>query len=269
MKHIKKHLILLFLISQSLFSQTKIDYADFSSNVGIDDHDKVGKEIYFIKKDSSKFNPGKYLVEVTQDNTEMTMFFEINEQGSPFGIIEGKYHKYKYKYTLKGSIVEKFDLYDTNSNQLVVEEFAKNDSIVSNFYLKNNQKITEKIKYKGKIIYENNCRYDNNGLKLYMCSIIDETKGEEIGYNAERITYKKAWKNLPKGISKIVEIYHEDGISIKETTYVNGDVTKKTTNPNGTYEIETVSEKGRSRKEYSKNGKLIKTHSADYKKSSQ
>ena len=56
---------------------------------------------------------------------------------------------------------------------------------------------------------------------------------------------------------------------IKETTYLNGDVTKKTTKTNGTYEIETVSEKGRSRKEYSKNGKLIKTHSADYKKSSE
>ena len=55
-----------------------------------------------------------------------------------------------------------------------------------------------------------------------------------------RITYKKTWKNLPKGISEIVEIYREEGILIKETTYLNGDVTKKTTNPNGTYEIETL-----------------------------
>lgn len=269
MKHIKKHLILLFFMSQSLFSQTKIDYADFSSNLGIDDRDKVGREIYFIKKDTIKFEKGKYKVEVKQYNAEMTMLFEINEQGSPFGIIEGTYTKYKYKYTLKENIIEKFELYEKNSNQLVAEEFTKNDSIVSDFYLKNNQKITEKIKYKGKTIYENNCRYNSNGLKLYMCSITDEAKGEEIAYNGERVTYKKTWKNLPKGISELLEIYYEDGISIKQTTYLNGDVTKKTTKANGDYEIETALEKGSSRKEYSKNGKLIKTHSADYKKSSE
>lgn len=260
-----KQLILLFLISQSLFSQTKVDYANMSSNLGIDDRDKVGREIYFQKKDGSKFEKSKYRVEEKENEAEMTMFFEINEQGLPFGTIEGTYHKYKYRYTLKENIVEKFELYNMNSNQLVAEEFVKNDSIVSNFYLKNNQKITEKIKYKGKTVYENNCRYDNNGLKLYICSITDETKGEKIGYDAERITYKKTWKNLPKGISEIVEVYREDGRSIKETTYLNGDVIKKTIKTNGDYEIETASQKGRSRKEYSKNGKLIKTHSTDYK----
>jgi len=265
MNHVLNQLILLVLISQSMFSQTKVEYADLSSNVGIDDRNKVGKEIYITKKDDSRFEKGDYFVEVKENNAEMTMMFQIDENGFPIGTIQGKYNKYKYTYILKDKIVERFDIYKISTNQLVSEEFKSNDSIVSNYYLENNQKILEKITYNGQIVYENTCRYDSNGLKLYMCSIRDEAKGEEISYDGERITFKSRWKNLPKGISKITERYDSDGAVTKKTTYLNGDEIKKTTNADGSYTVETLSEKGHTIKEYSKSGKLISERVPVYK----
>lgn len=50
MNHVLNQLIMLVLISQSIFSQTKVEYADLSSNIGIDDRNKVGKEIHITKK---------------------------------------------------------------------------------------------------------------------------------------------------------------------------------------------------------------------------
>lgn len=265
MKHLLNQLILLGLVSQSMFSQIKVEYADLSSNIGIDDRNKVGKEIYIIKKDDSRFEQGDYFVEVKENNVEMTMMFQIDENGFPIGTIQGKYNKYKYTYILKDKIVERFDIYKISTNQLVSEEFKSNDSIVSNYYLENNQKIHEKITYNGQIVYENTCRYDSNGLKLYICSIRDEAKGEEISYDGEIMTFKSKWKNLPKGISKITERYDLDGAVTKKTTYLNGDEIKKTTNADGSYTVETLSAKGHTIKEYSKSGKLIKTRVPDYK----
>jgi hypothetical protein len=257
--------ILFFSAAFSLFAQTKIKFSDFDMNIGIDDKDNVGKDVYIRKRDGSNFQKGKFILEENEDGYIFTMLFEINDSGIPIGTIEGKYQKHKYRFTLKSKTIDRFDVRDLETNQLVLEEFRQNDSIITNQYYFN-KKIAKKIEYLGKVIYENTCRYDSIGLKKakYRCRIKDETKGEEVTYEGEKIVFKHKWKNLPNGISQKSERYEDDGTIQITTIYTNGNSTEKTVKKDGSYEILTITNGEHIVEEFSKNGKLINKYVPTY-----
>lgn len=260
-------IILLWLAPIKHFSQTIIDFSEIKFNLGIDDDDQVGRKAEIVYKDKTPLQAGKYFCfikkEISKSKKDLRFSFEIDDKGAPIGIIELEpYASSNFKFFIKNDIVERFELSDYETCRIIEVEYNKNDSVVTNFYTKTNKLILKKIIFKEERIYYNSCRYDENGKNtIGICHIEDKTKGTNVGYDGDRITYKQKNKNLPLGVKETRESYDENGkLESSDVFYVDGKWIEKKVSENGDYNVTTYSASGNTRQEFNKNGKLVKKY---------
>ena len=260
MKFIGKIITILFLLVVGVsMAQTEIAIEDYENNL---DDAHIGKRVFVELKTKEKLKAGDYVWKFSEGNQPLAIWFTVLLNGEIDGeIIIRKSHTKEGGLlgiiVVKNGVVEHIKEYDQELSFLSVENYKKQDTLITKNYNKNKVLTYESKKINHKKIYEYRCSSYIGRDEIIDCTKEDFLLGVKETYNKTKLIKRLRTKKIPTDI-KSVEDDYSDAKGVKRTTiFENGNI--KTVYPEGNYKLEKPIKGGAVIEEYDKRGKLLKS----------